>query len=48
MNLEKIAINDRIAAIMKDNKSINDKLKYTTPESEKKALKDKKLKTMTN
>lgn len=44
MNLEKIAINDRIAAIMKDNKSINDKLKYTTPESEKKALKDKKTK----
>lgn len=44
MNLEKIAINDRIAAIMKDNKSINDKLKYTSPESEKKALKDKKAK----
>lgn len=47
MNLEKTAINDRIAAIMKDNKSINDKLKYTTPESEKKALKalkDKKTK----
>ena len=44
MNLEKTAINDRIAAIMKDNKSINDKLKYTSPESEKKALKDKKAK----
>ena len=44
MNLEKNAINDRIAAIMKDNKSINDKLKYTSPESEKKALKDKKNK----
>ena len=44
MNLEKTAINDRIAAIMKDNKSINDKLKYTSPESEKKALKDKKTK----
>lgn len=44
MNLEKNAINDRIAALMKDNKSINDKLKYTSPESEKKALKDKKTK----
>lgn len=44
MNLEKNAINDRIAAIMKDNKSINDKLKYTSPESLKKALKDKKAK----
>lgn len=42
MNLEKTAINDRIAAIMKDNKSINNKLKYTSPESEKKALTDKK------
>ena len=44
MNLEKNAINDRIEAIMKDNKSINDKLKYTSPESEKKALTDKKSK----
>lgn len=44
MNLEKTAINDRIAAIMKDNKSINNKLKYTSPESLKKALKDKKAK----
>lgn len=44
MNLEKNAINDRIAAIMKDNKAINDKLKYTSPESEKKALTDKKAK----
>ena len=44
MNLEKTAINDRIAAIMKDNKSINDKLKYTSPVSLKKALKDKKAK----
>ena len=44
MNLEKNAINDRIKAIMKDNKSINDKLKYTSPESLKKALKDKKAK----
>lgn len=44
MNLEKNAINDRIAALMKDNKSINDKLKYTSPASEKKALKDKKAK----
>ena len=44
MNLEKNAINDRIAAIMKDNESINDKLKYTPPKSEKKALKDKKAK----
>ncbi len=44
MNLEKTAINDRIKAIMKDNKSINDKLKYTSPESEKKALTDKKAK----
>ena len=40
MNLEKNAINDRIATLMKDNESINDKLKYTSPESEKKALKD--------
>ena len=44
MNLEKNATNDRIAALMKDNKSINDKLKYTSPESEKKALTDKKSK----
>ena len=44
MNLEKTAINNRIEAIMKDNKSINDKLKYTSPESEKKALTDKKSK----
>ena len=44
MNLEKNAINDRIEAIMKDNKSINDKLKYTSPESLKKALTDKKSK----
>ena len=44
MNLEKTAINDRIAALMKDNKAINDKLKYTSPESFKKALKDKKAK----
>lgn len=44
MNLEKTAINDRIAALMKDNESINDKLKYTSPESEKKTLKDKKAK----
>ena len=44
MNLEKTAINDRIEGIMKDNKAINDKLKYTSPESEKKALKDKKAK----
>ena len=44
MNLEKTAINDRIAAIMKDNKLIDDKLKYTSPESLKKALKDKKAK----
>ena len=44
MNLEKNAINDRIAALMKDNKSINDKLKYTSPGSLKKALKDKKTK----
>ena len=44
MNLEKTAINDRIAALMKDNKAINDKLKYTSPESEKKALTDKKAK----
>ena len=44
MNLEKIAINDRIEAIMKDNEAINDKLKYTSPESLKKALKDKKAK----
>lgn len=44
MNLEKNAINDRIAALMKDNESINDKLKYTSPESLKKALKDKKAK----
>lgn len=44
MNLEKNAINDRIAALMKDNKAINNKLKYTSPESLKKALKDKKAK----
>lgn len=44
MNLEKNAINDRIEAIMKDNKAINDKLKYTSPASEKKALTDKKAK----
>ena len=44
MNLEKNAINDRIKAIMKDNESINNKLKYTSPESLKKALKDKKAK----
>ena len=44
MNLEKNAINDRIEAIMKDNESINSKLKYTSPESLKKALKDKKAK----
>ena len=44
MNLEKTAINDRIAALMKDNKAITDKLKYTSPESLKKALKDKKAK----
>lgn len=44
MNLEKNAINDRITAIMKDNKSIDDKLKYTSPESLKKELKDKKAK----
>lgn len=44
MNLEKNAINDRIAALMKDNKAINDKLKYTSPKSFKKALKDKKTK----
>lgn len=44
MNLEKNAINDRIAAIMKDNKAINDKLKYTSPANEKKALQDKKAK----
>ena len=44
MNLEKNAINDRIATLMKDNESINNKLKYTSPESEKKALKDKKAK----
>ena len=44
MNLEKNAINNRIEAIMKDNKAINDKLKYTSPESLKKALKDKKAK----
>ena len=44
MNLEKNAINDRIATLMKDNESINSKLKYTSPESEKKALKDKKTK----
>ena len=44
MNLEKTAINDRIAALMKDNKAINNKLKYTSPESEKKALKNKKAK----
>lgn len=42
MNLEKTAINNRIEAIMKDNKVINDELKYTSPESLKKALKDKK------
>lgn len=35
MNLEKTAINDRIATLMKDNESINSKLKYTSPESEK-------------
>ncbi len=46
MNLEKNAINDRIEAIMKDNKVINDKLKYTSPESLKKALKDKKAKNI--
>ena len=44
MNLEKTAINDRIAALMKDNKAINDRLKHTSPESFKKALKDKKAK----
>ena len=44
MNLEKNAINDRIEAIMKDNKSINSKLKYTSPANEKKALQDKKAK----
>ena len=44
MNLEKNAINARIAALMKDNESINNKLKYTSPESLKKALKDKKAK----
>ena len=44
MNLEKNTINDRIATLMKDNESINDTLKYTSPESEKKALKDKKAK----
>lgn len=44
MNLEKNAINDRIATLMKDNESINNKLKYTSPESLKKALKDKKAK----
>lgn len=44
MNLEKNAINDRIATLRKDNESINDKLKYNSPESEKKALKDKKAK----
>ena len=44
MNLEKNAINDRIATLMKDNESINGKLKYTSPESEKKALKNKKAK----
>lgn len=44
MNLEKNAINDRIAALMKDNELINDELKYTSPESEKKALTDKKAK----
>ena len=44
MNLEKNAINNRIEAIMKDNKAITDKLKYTSPESFKKALKDKKAK----
>ena len=44
MNLEKNAINDRIEAIMKDNESINSKLKYTSPANEKKALQDKKAK----
>lgn len=44
MNLEKNAINGRIAAIMRDNESINNKLKYTSPESEKKVLQDKKAK----
>ena len=44
MNLEKNTINNRIESIMKDNKAINDKLKYTSPESLKKALKDKKAK----
>lgn len=44
MNLEKTAINDRIAALMKDNKAINDRLKHTSPKSFKKALKDKKAK----
>lgn len=44
MNLEKNAINDRIAAIMKDNESINSKLKYTSPANEKKELQDKKAK----
>ena len=44
MNLEKTAINDRIAALMKDNKAINDRLKHTSPESFKKALTDKKSK----
>lgn len=44
MNLEKNAINDRIEAIMKDNESINSKLKYTSPANEKKALTDKKSK----
>lgn len=44
MNLEKTAINDRIATLMKDNEAINSKLKYTSPESLKKALKDKKAK----
>lgn len=44
MNLEKTAINDRIATLMKDNESINDKLKYTSPANEKKALQDKKAK----
>lgn len=44
MNLEKTAINDRIEAIMKDNESINSKLKYTSPANEKKALTDKKSK----
>ncbi len=44
MNLEKTAINDRIEAIMKDNESINSKLKYTSPANEKKALQDKKAK----